>query len=193
MELTRVRSKIWNEGDYPPVCRQWRLFTRLYLHDLRSRSGRTLHIVIPARPGSDISSAIVTHVTCHKRRRGAPMLPPPCASDHIAGVNVICTYWAHISDSYAGPSALDTGLAIFSAQGTLGAPQRAPPPDITLTVCNCIWGEVAQISAQSFALISFHKNPSPFWLFLWLFYAAWFRAGPFWRLESTQLGSRIES
>ena len=155
MELTRVRSKIWNEGDYPPVSRQWRLFTRLYLHDLRSGSGRTLHIVIPARPGSDISSAIVTHVTCQ-------------GSSHAAyAATSLITLSAHIELILSVMAVLTPGsghwLSLFSAQGTLRAPQRAPPPDITLTVCNCIWGEVAQISAQSFALISFHKNPSPFW------------------------------
>ena len=188
----------------PPSLQQWRLFTRLYLHDLRSGSGRTLHynsgqawILTLARPLSPMSRA--------QAAGGGGW------GAHFARFWSVITFigrWqsfnlntlsqqqpCSVSVMAPGACTLDTGhcpVTLFCAEDTRGS-QRAPPPDITLTVCNCISREVAQISAQSFALISFHKNPSPFWLFLWLFYAAWFRAGRAWRLESTQVGFRIES
>ena len=163
--------------------------------------GLAAHYTLWFRPGLDldISSAIVT---CHMwgiwGAHGAKFW-----SHSSDGVNVICTHWAAAPMSayqwWRGldtePCTLDTAaMSHFSAQRTLGALQRAPPPDITLNCLQLYQPWCGTISAESFALVSFHKNPSPFWMFLWLFCAAWIRQGRVcWRLESTQLGFGIES
>ena len=197
MELTGVRSKIWNEGDYPPVSSSGG-YLRGYICTIWDLVWP--HITLWFRPGLDLTLARPLSPMSHTGRGMGSTLPRTLITFigrwQSFNLNTLSQQQpGSVLVMAPGACTLDTGhcpVTLFCAEDTRGS-QRAPPPDITLTVCNCISREVAQISAQSFALISFHKNPSPFWLFLWLFYAAWFRAGRAWRLESTQLGFRIES